>query len=282
MPKFQHFSIVSLLKYTINLLKKMMKALFLLKFLPYIFMISLWGNPEQMVQEANLSVKQAEKANTYQGRNQAYNTALSLYSLIERTIKPSPASIERAIGDIYFQFGEYSWAILYYERALKKDPHDSLATSHLKKIQSKLGLEGLDDSSSHLYWHDFKHIFLKLSQNYFLFFSIFLLSFLACSLSIWVPFKKIRKMVFCSFLLLLLFISNSLFFYYFTPLEGILVTSSGFYSSPNENQPQITSHPLPAGLKVKVLQITSMDEWLKVTTSAGLVGYIPTSNLRLI
>ncbi len=75
---------------------------------------------------------------------------------------------------------------------------------------------------------------------------------------------------------------NAIIFYYLTPIEGILVVSSGIYRGPNWNQPQLSNEPLLAGSKVRVLQAVSDGNWVKITNSHGMIGYIPISNLRLI
>jgi tetratricopeptide (TPR) repeat protein len=254
-----------------------MRLLFFLEVVALFLVLPLWGTQEEMLQEANASYQQGENATSFEERRLAFNRALHLFSLLEeKTPSPTPA-LNRAIGDSYFQLGEYAWAILYYQRAFKTDPHDPLLIDHLSKAQQKLGLP--IDSSSH---QDTIKPILKLSKQYELFFWIFLLTFLICSTLIWFPFSWSFKCAISSIFLLFLSLGGILFSYYSTPIEGILVTSTGFYRAPDWNQPQLTNYPLLAGSKVKILQMTSEGNWLKITNATDLIGYIPTAALRLI
>lgn len=236
--------------------------------------------PEAIVQEANDAALKGEKATTYEERKLALNRALYLYSLAEQEVEAPSSSLDRAIGDLYDQLEEYPWSILYYHRALNADPHDTLAADHLEKVRQKMGIPA---AAQHpFYQNPFIHILESLTHQYYLMFWIIILVFLCYSLSLWLPLFWIKKITACISVLLALLLANSLFFYYSTPIEGIVIASSGFYRAPDKNEPQLTAHPLLAGTKVTVLQMTSKGEWVKITNSDGLVGYIPSMSLKLI
>ena len=240
--------------------------------------LPLVGNLDSMVQEANASLQKGQEATAYEERKEALNHALSLYHVIEETT-PSP-SLARVIGDIYFQLGEYPWAVLYYQKSLKNGPQDSLAAAHLEIARQKLGIA--DHAPSAKQQNPFAKGFASLAGRGLLLFWAILLTFLACSLAIWRPSAVLRKVAGgCSVFTLLLLI-NFTVFYYSAPLEGILIAPTGFYQAPDKNQPQLTSLPLLAGSKVNVLQLTADGEWLRITDDTGLIGYIPASALRLI
>ena len=257
-----------------------MLFLSVIEILALFLIFPLWSTPEEMLQKANNRYQQAILAKTYEDQKKGFNQALSLYTRLEQEIGSQIPALDQAIADSYFQLGEYAWAILYYHRALKTDPHNSLLLSHLEKSQQKLGIT-LDSPSTFIQKFLGESLF-TLSQQLWLLFSIILFTLLFCSLAIWVSYPWIRKLVLCCVLMIFLMLSNLLFFYYFTPLEGILVTSTGFYRAPDWNQPQLTNLPLLAGSKVRVLQTSSEGDWLKISNSTGLVGYVPTTSLRLI
>jgi tetratricopeptide (TPR) repeat protein len=233
--------------------------------------------PEETWQTAIASYQKGEKAKTYEERKLAFNHALFLYSSLEKEGSSHSPTLDLALADTYFQLGKYPWAILYYHRTLKKDPSHSLARTRLEKAQQKLGLPPSIPSDQ-----EKGSFFAFLSRQFQLLLGIMLLTFLALSCAIWFPIPWIRKLAFSFVLILSLLIGNSLFFYYFTPLEGILVKSTGFYRAPAWNQPQITNRPLLAGSKVQILQITPDQEWLKIQNSYGIIGYIPADTLRAI
>lgn len=152
---------------------------------------------------------------------------------------PSSTSLNQAIGDLYFQLNEYPLARVYHQRALK-EPN---------------------------------------SQNIHLLFGFLTLTFLIYSFSIWIPRSFIKKLALGSAILLVCLTSNTLFFYYTSPVEGILIKSTNVYRSPKWNDSQLKAAPILAGSKVQILQMTQDKNWLKIRDS-DRVGYIPTDSLR--
>lgn len=248
------------------------------KILIFLFVFPLGGtNSEELFQQANASYEQGEKAITYQERKYAFNRALFLYHILEEEISSRSSLFYQNLGDNYFQLGEYAWAILYYQRGLKKDHHPVLL-ARIEKAQRKLGLMELPQSQKR-FWTE---SLLSIGKQFQLLFWLILFSFLACSALIWFRYSWLRKLAAISIICTCVMLGNFLFIYYFTPFEGILVTATGFYRAPDWNETQLTSFPLLAGTKVEILQITPDEKWLKITNSKGLVGYVPTSTLRSI
>lgn len=244
----------------------------------FLLALPLMGNVESTLQEANASVQLGEKATAYEERMSALSHALYLYSQMQSEMS-SPA-LNRVIGDLYFQLGEYSWAVLYYQRTLRDAPNDPRALTHLRMAQQKLGIA--DSSPAPKQQHALKKLFSALAKQKSFYFWAIILTFLICSLSIWFPYRLIHKMAACSAFALVLLLLNSIVFYYTAPLEGILIAPTGFYRAPDKNQPQLTTVPLFAGSKVDVLQTAADGDWIKIKSSEGLVGFIPSTSFRLI
>lgn len=232
---------------------------------------------EERLQEANASYQKGENASTFEERKQAFNRSLSLFSSLEQERIPTldEALLDEALADNYFHLEEYVWAILYYQRALKNNPHSSDLIASLEKAQKKQGLP--------------PHFSLTFNQRFFTLFQhpqglfwVILITFLICSSWIWFSYAWLHQMAISCLFFLFLLGGCYLFSYYSFPLEGILVQSTGFYRLPDENQPQLTHYPLLAGSKVTILQMTSEGNWTEIATSDGLIGYIPTAYLRAI
>lgn len=244
----------------------------------YFFFLKLpiWGaNIDDKLQKAYVEYEKGIQATTFEEQKQAFNQSLFLLRSLEQEIASSPPILNRMLADTYFQLGEYPWAILYYQRALKQDPQDLTLSSLLAKTQKILGLPPNQPPLFPLRFFSF------LQQHHLLFWSIFI-TFLLCSIAIWLSYRWIRQAAFLSIFFLFSLFFLSLFFYYSIPLEGILVHSTGFYRLPNEQQSQLTSQPLLAGSKVIILQMNEQRDWVKITDSNGTIGYIPAFNLRLI
>lgn len=235
---------------------------------------SIWGiQPiDKNLEEANQSYLQGEKATTFEERKTAFNHALLLYHQVEQTITSPSADLYRALGDTYFQINEYAWAALYYRRALKKEPQDQAAMNHLTLAQEKLGLSPPSISPSSTI----------LSQKWTVFGGMLLLTFLLTSATLWFSSSLLRHLAKMSLLFLFIPISSLIWFYYFTPLEALIITPTGFYREPRLDQPQLTHAPLLAGTSVFVLQTTDDGEWLKIVNTEGLMGYVPLASLRFI
>lgn len=235
---------------------------------------SLWGNQQidGLLQNANQSYLQGEKATSFEERKAAFNQALLLYHQIEQAISSPTPDLYRALGDTYFQLNEYAWALLYYLRALKQEPQNALLLDHLTKTQEKLGLPNTL----------FSHPRAVFSQQLTWFFWMILVAFLLTSATIWFSSSLLRRLAKLSLLFLLVPLSSLIWSYYFTPLEALIMTPTGFYREPHLDQPQLTSIPLLAGTQVYILQTTSDGEWLKIANAEGLIGYVPLASLRLI
>ncbi len=185
--------------------------------------------------------------------------------------------MDRAIADSYFQLGEYPWAILYDERALRKKSRQSTL-----KIPSR---KSSRETRAHLFapanFPQSADLFFITPATFRIIFLVSSFTFSICSAAIWFPHYAIRKIAASSAILLLVFFITLLFSYYFIPLEGIIVRSTGFYRNPNLQAAQLTKEPLLAGSKVRILQ-TANGDWLKIADQQELIGYVPAANIRMI
>ena len=257
--------------------EEMVKTCFLIVFLLSPLILQASSPMEELLEKANINYQEGELATTFEDRRQAFNRALTLYSLVDQQLSTHTPDLDRAIADSYFQLGEYPWAILYDERALRKNPGDQQLMSRLEKAQEKQGLLFSPPQT----FRNQLISFLLLPQQFELFFWMALLTFSVCSAAIWFPHSAIRKMAAGSTILLLVFFAALLFSYYFIPLEGIIVKSTGFYLNPNLQAGQLTKEPLWAGSKVRILQ-TANGDWLKIADQKEVIGYVPAANIRML
>lgn len=234
----------------------------------------LWSESKDLFQEAQAYYQEGELATTYEERKLAFNHAWFLYQTL--ATKSDSFTLNQALADTSFQLGEYAWAILYYQRALKENRNQPLILSHLQQAQQKLGLSYRVEPTNTNDLIPFSHFAQQFSWLLWLIAS----SFLTISLAIW--FSWMRKLaIFCTSLLFL-FLGNMLFVYYFTPIEGIVIKTTGIARAPNWSQPQLTQQPLLAGSKVQILQMTKDREWIKIENSEGVIGYIPITHIQSI
>lgn len=229
------------------------------------------------LEEANQALQNGQKSTSYEERKDNLNKALFFYLKLSKD--KENAALNRTIADIYFQLGEYPWSILYYEKALKIAPSDAIAMDHLKMANQKLGLASIQDQKKPFF---LTNILNGIASNIPLMISAVLVAFATLSLSIWLPSKFPRKWAASITLCLLLLLMNSAYVYYSTPLKGVLVLSTGFYSTPAKISLKVNNSLIFAGSKVTILQMTSNGEWLKIKNEAGSIGFIPADHLRII
>ncbi len=252
-----------------------MKYFYIYQFLALTFFPLIWGNRETTLQEAYNNYQKGEHAQTYKERQLFFNHALFLFNSVENSEANNPA-LNQALGNTYFQLGQYAWAILHYQRALKNGSTNPNLLPHLKRAQERLGLPVSETKTG-------KSNFLitSIQQNQLLFWLIFI-TFLAGSCTIWLAPSWICKMVLIGIFTLSFILESTLFFYYSAPLEGVLVQSTSLYLAPNKEQPQMIHTLLYAGSIVQILSITDDGKWLKIQHSKEKEGYILTQALCLI
>lgn len=245
-------------------------------FFIFLAFLSSEGWTKEMLQEANAQYLSGIHAKNYSERKLAFNRALSiLHGLLEAD--PESPFLNQAYGDVYYQLGEFPWAILYYQRALKyAQGEDPLLLLQIKEAQRKLGLKVPETKSSGT------NPFFDASRQFSWLLWIVFFTFLASSLAIWLKYKWVYRFCAVMTVFLALFMGNMLFFYYFKSQEGILIKTAGLYRGPDWNQPQMAKAPISAGSQIQILQMTSNGDWLKVKSPDGLVGYIPITHVRLI
>jgi tetratricopeptide (TPR) repeat protein len=229
----------------------------------------------ESIMEAQHAYEKGLQATTFALREEAFNQALTLFHQIPQNHERS-SDLNRAIGDTYFQLEAYPWAILYYQRAIfSNDRSNTLLLNRLNKAYQALGTPAPPLNLPH-------QSFLPSTTLYqLLFWSIFF-TLIILSVTIWNNSRKLRYAALFSTAIIFLLLGNIIISYYLSPIEGIIVSSTGFYRAPSLGQPQLLEDPLFAGSKVQILQAASNGEWIKITLPSGLVGYVPFENMRII
>ena len=233
---------------------------------------------EQLIEEGKRDLQEGEKASTFEEQKLLFNKALNAFLRAVNQSNDENGDLNRVIGDIFYQLDEFSWAILYYNRALKYDVPFSLIEPYLEKAQVELGLSSRFGPKKNLFTLFFTSTRRPLKALFWVLFLFFILS----SLYIWFPLRRLKLCVFSLTLAGAFLLVNVLIAYYLMPLEGITILPSGFYRDPNESGLQISPRPLLAGNKMQVLESSNRGEWLKVMDDEGLIGYVQASHIRII
>jgi tetratricopeptide (TPR) repeat protein len=231
------------------------------------------ASTEKLLDDANQFYLQGLQTHSFEKRMEAFNEALKNYLFLAEKID-SPA-LNLAIGNCFFQLREYSWAILYTEKTLKSQPNNQEARQSLYHAYQKLGFSW---DSQRKKTANFKSVW-----NTRLIFLSMLFLFITYSLNIWFPsIFLLKELSYFSAMLLFLFLSQMLFFYYSEPIEGILVQGTAIYRQPDRKQPKLLEKPLSAGLPITLLESNEQASWFKVMNQNGIVGYIPAEAFRII
>lgn len=232
------------------------------------------------MEQANVLYKQGMEPSSLVDRQAAFNQALIIY-LNEEKQHPDiqNGNLYKAIGNTFFQLKQYPEAILYYYRALRLHPRDEWVKSQLQLAQIQLDLPSSSEDSllkKILSFNDF----LPLPYRFEAFLWITFLTFFLFSLWLWSSYSMLKTVFYGFLFLTLLMLTNLALSYYFIPLEGILMSSTGLYREPDFHQSQVQSTPLRKGEKVTILSLKK--DWLKIQYQDKLIGYIPLQTARMI
>ncbi|MDP1835532.1 MAG: SH3 domain-containing protein [Chlamydiales bacterium] len=220
-----------------------------------------------------------ETATTVGEREQHFNRALRLYTQLEA--EPGNGRLFYDIGNTYFQLEQYGWSILYYLRAQRLLPRDDRVQFHLTLAQAQqhLPIDPDDKWKNRLfYWH------MKLSQSerIQLFVGLAAITALLASFLIWRRSETVKIVTGITTVCSLLVLGSVLYYQYFAPVEGVVVKAFGLYHGPSEDYALVSDEPFTPGTQLTVENVVENGQWLKVETSSGRQGYIPSDVFRLI
>lgn len=233
--------------------------------------------------QANESYRKGVEAKTVAEREEAFNNALNLYLQLDKAYHPvyGNGRLDFDIGNTYFQLGEYSWAVLYYYRALQLMPRSDRLKENLEVALSKLGLphKNAEETFHNLLFFHYK---LSLPERLQVFLGLSLLLIIFGSWMIWHPSRKLKYgiviLCFCwAVMLLALFYAR-----YLSPLEGVVINPTMVYRDAGKQYAQARSEPLLAGMKIEVIDVLQSGRWYKIITPDGTLGYVPQTALQLI
>ena len=182
------------------------------------------------LRKAYVEYVRGETAQTIGERREAFNTALKLYTGFEERYKTqfSDGKLYYNIANSYFQLGEYPWATLYYNRALKLRPRDEKVQHNLKITNEKLGIDAKEEKSV------FDKVFFFYSHYSFpermpLFFTLLLVSLIFASLYIWDRIKRMKQLATVGAILAGVMLLTLGYSHYIASIEGVIIRSTVLY-----------------------------------------------------
>lgn len=249
------------------------------------FLVLPYLHPElKKSEEAFDSYTKGEKAKTIAERKDAFNKALALYLDLEKegNSEFSNGKLYFNIGNTYFQLSEYAMAILYYERALALMPNSEKVRHNLAIARDKLGIVE-KSTPSILQKIFFFHSDFSLPLRLQIFFWLSVIGYGLWSAYLWAENKPWIKRgmiiigILCSVFLISLGYSR-----YISPMEGVIVKATNLYRDAGTQYATVLSTPITSGNKVEILNIQAEGKWLKVLTSDGNIGFVPSEAIRVI
>ncbi len=231
------------------------------------------------LQRAYDSYRAGESAVTIEGKEQAFNRALRLYTQLEG--EPGNGKLYYNIGNTYFQLEQYGWAILYYLRAQNLLPRDDRVSFHLALAQAQQGLSiGAPQvwKQRLLFWH----YRLNQAERIQIFAALTLLVFLVLSLTLWYATKLLKRITMVVMVAWTAVLLSLLYFFYLAPVDGVIVKAFGLYHGPREDYALVSDEPFIPGTQVRIQNVVDDGTWLKVIAPNGKVGYVPSDVIRII
>jgi len=230
------------------------------------------------INDAYKKYVEAEQAQDNQTRKILFNDALSLYLKIENDNASGPLLF--AIGNTYFQLGEYGYAILYYTKAQKLLPRDSRVEYNLQVARKRAGLGEQNSLFRTIF---FFYYGVSFNEKIIACLFFLLASFGCFSLYIWFPqihwFKKGGFGVL--FICFILFLSVS-WQKYLAPIDAVIVKPTALRVDAGSQYAMLSDAPVLPGMEVEVLAVEREGDWLQIRLESGQKGYIAKENVRIV
>lgn len=221
------------------------------------------------------------EASTLAERELYFNDALRLYLDLETSYgaQDTSGALPYNIGNSYFQLGELPRALLYYYRALHRNPGHLAAQKNLQLALARGPAPIAEETAlpSHLFSTS-----LGPNRRLFQWFiGLALASTLLASLAIWRPSTRLWKWL--ALLIALITIVPLLLVSWHQLLVGpkaVLLRATPLYHLvdgqllPLEQEP-----PLSAGTLVELVGETQQGHWWQLLTPNGRTGYVPAERL---
>jgi|GEM_PF-5325124 len=193
---------------------------------------------------------------------------------------PSAATFQNT-AHAFALLSEPAWGIYYLYRAQKLEPRNVAVETQLDQLIQAAHLpprEKLNPFGPLIRWHQL----LSAGEKFILLLLSLVAFFLAASLWIWRQSAWLVPLMMVLGAVATLLSGSLLYERYGAPLEGVLVKAAALYREPDGKALLVQDNPLPAGLKLEVLEEKEDGKWLKVKTSAGEYGYVNFRAIRLI
>lgn len=249
----------------------------------YTYKISRHQDLREHLRGAHADYVKGESAETVGDREDAFNRSLAEYLDLERTYHPvyGNGRLYFNIANSYFQLGNYPFAALYYYKAQKLMPRDETVK---RNLETALGKMGLTDKKEKTVFHKifFFHFLTSIPERLQLIFFFFLAVFLSFSIYIWTRREAFFKVGKLTVFIGLIFLASYTFSHYLSPIEAVMVKSSGLYRDSGFQFAKVQEEPVLSGRKVEVLDVINHGEWLKVRLPNGNLGYVPQEAIRII
>lgn len=217
----------------------------------------------------------AEKETDYKNRQKLFNACLSEY-LKEESQHPF---YQYNLGNCYFQLSEPALAAYHYLKALREAPRDEKIRHNLVESYKELG--AIDKFNQKIRFEKF--LLWPLASSYekkWIWISLFGVTFILTSLTLWFRSQKLRISAFASLALLGIAFISYTYTQHKVKNEGLLISAYQMRCDAAEHYKPVSKEIIPAGSFVKVLDISPDGKWVKIS-EGGQKGFVPLEVVRV-
>lgn len=203
-----------------------------------------------------------------------YNNSLKSYLDYEDQYRPihGNGKLYYNIGNSYYRLGEYPLAILYYYKSLALMPGNRELRENLNKALEKQQLPLAKEAL----------LPVPTPEQFRILFGIGIIFMVLLYIFAWNPTRKLKVGMVVFGVLYLSLLGELLYSRYFEPLHGVLIRAASVYKDAGKQYAKATPDPLPAGLKVDVLDVKEEGQWLKIMSPDGVLGYVHMDSIRIL
>lgn len=253
-------------------------------FVPLLFFIAIIGasfvislmrlGEDPRLAQAQENYQKGLQASSLYEKQESWLKSAQLYHELADEYRPNygTGKLDFALGNVYGQLGDTPRAIWHIHRASALSPQNANMESNLQKLQALLYQQGEYRGGE----------ILGLPQWVQLFFAVVLLFIITGTCAIWTRFRWLKSAAQCAVLFVVIAAIPLVYYRYFSPLYGVIMTSTNLRSGPGASYPSIGDLPLGSGVAIEVVGLADGGKWLQVYTAEGSQGYVTSENIRLV
>lgn len=223
--------------------------------------------------QANESYSNALEAKALYEKHEGLVEAARLYADLYHEYGPRHGSgnLYMALGNTYGYLGDVPRSLWHMRQAANLRPRDEAVRGNIETLEKALVLPQETNKSWMLSMPEWIQLFALVCAG----------ALLIGSCAVWVRKATLVWLARMAATCVIVAALPLVYYHYFAPLYGTVVTSTNLRGGPAQGFPSIGQEPIGSGSSLEVVGLAGDGSWLQVYTPTGTTGYVPSDSIRL-